>query len=84
MAQYIKNRGFHNEYYKKMIVEYLKKNPGVSRQDVDDLLMSILPKILTEKQKRKKVGNLLLDLSSRDKTIINKGNNKTPKWYISE
>lgn len=84
MAQYIKNRGFHNEYYKKMIVEYLKKNPGVSRQDVDDLLMSILPKILTEKQKKKKVGNLLLDLSSRDKTIINKGNNKTPKWYISE
>ncbi len=84
MAQYIKNRGFHNEYYKKMIVEYLKKNPGASRQDVDNLLMSILPKILMEKQKKKKVGNLLLDLSSRDKTIVNKGNNKTSKWYISK
>ncbi len=84
MAQYIKNRGFHNEYYKKMIVEYLKKNPGASRQDFDDLLMSILPKILTEKQKKKKVGNLLLDLSSRDKTIINRGNTKASKWYINK
>jgi len=62
MAQYIKNRGFHNEYYKKMITEYLTKKPDASRQDIDELLISVFPKVLSEKQKKNKVRNLLYDL----------------------
>ncbi len=84
MVQYIKNRGFHNTHYKKMIVEYLKKEIYATRRDMDDLLVSMLPNILTEKQKKKRVGNLLVDMSKKDKTIINKGTNKNPKWVLTD
>lgn len=83
MAQYIKNRGFQNEHYKKMLREFLSKKPGASRRDIDGLLISMLPKILSEKQKIKKVDNLLHDLSKIEKTITNKGSTKNPKWEIN-
>lgn len=83
IAQYVKNKGFHSEYYKKMIVEFLKKNPCASRKDVDNLLINILPKVLNEKQKKKKVDNLLYDLSRKEKVIINKGSSTGPKWEIN-
>jgi len=83
MAQYIKNRGFHNEYYKKIIKEYLAKNPGASRQDINGLLIDMFPYVLTEKQKKKKVENLLSSLSKKEKSIINRGNSKNPKWELN-
>lgn len=81
MAQYLKNRGFHDHNCKKMIVEFLEKKPGSSRPDIDDLLMSYLPAVLSEKQKKRKIGNLLTDLSHK-KMIINKGSNRNPFWEI--
>jgi len=66
-----------------MITEYLTKKPDASRQDIDELLISVFPKVLSEKQKKNKVRNLLYDLSKRDKTIINRGDNRNPKWEIN-
>lgn len=83
MTTYIKNRGFHNEHYKKMVSEFLDKNPGASRQDINQLLISILPNVLSEKQKTRKIGNLLTDLSKKEKMISNKGTNRKPKWELN-
>ncbi len=83
MAKYIKNRGFHNNHYKEMVTVYLKKQPKASRQDMDDLLISVFPEVLSEKQKKNKVTNLLYDLSKRDKKIKNTGNNRNPKWELN-
>lgn len=83
IAEYIKNRGFHDQHYKKLILEYLEKKPGASRQDINQLLMNMLPKILNEKQKKNKITNLLYDLSRKDRAIANKGSNRKPKWEIT-
>lgn len=38
--------------------------------------------VLSETQKRKKISNLLYDMSKRDKTIINLGNDFKSKWAL--
>lgn len=57
--QYIKNRAFHDDYYKKLIVDYLRQWGKGQRKDFKKLLWDKLPDSLTDKQKDAKIGNLL-------------------------
>ena len=79
-ATYIKVRGFKDEHYKDMILEYIDKYGFASKEDIDRLILDILPKILNENQKENKVRNLVYAMSKRDKTIVNQGTNRNPKW----
>ena len=79
-ADYIKVRGFKDEHYKDMILEYIDKYGYVSKEDIDRLILDILPKILDNNQKENKVRNLIYAMSKRDKTIVNQGTNRNPKW----
>lgn len=79
-SSYIKNRGFKDNHYKKMILEYLEKYKKASKNDIDKLILDILPEILDEQQKKNKVKNIVYAMSKKDKTIINKGNNRNPVW----
>jgi len=81
-AKYIKYRGFDDEHYKKMIIAFIKKYGSASRQEVDDLLIKMLPDILNEKQKRAKIHNLLCKMSKEDNTIKNSGSRRYPKWNL--
>lgn len=58
-AQYIRNRAFDDQYYKKQILEYLEVYKEAKRLDIDMLILDKLPDILDEKQKSNKVKNLL-------------------------
>ncbi|MGK5091774.1 hypothetical protein WDW89_07115 [Deltaproteobacteria bacterium TL4] len=80
-AQYIKHRGFDDEHYKKMILEYLKTYHHCSRHDIDVLLLDKLPAILDNKQKNRKIGNLISSLRFEGK-IKNEGSDKKPKWIL--
>ena len=80
-AQYIKNRAFDDDHYKKMIVSYLKKYGQSSRKDIDTLLMDKLSDVLTPEQKRNKIRNLLSAMS-RAGTIRNDGPRGKPKWVL--
>ncbi|MCX6579594.1 MAG: putative DNA binding domain-containing protein [Candidatus Aminicenantes bacterium] len=66
-AQYIKHRGFDDEYYKNMILEYLRKYKEATRKDLETLLIAKLPEILNEQQKQIKLSNLLASLRKRGK-----------------
>ncbi len=79
-ADYIKVRGFKDDHYKDMILKYLDQYGSATKEDIDRLILDILPKILDESQKENKVRNLLYSMSKRDKTIVNQGNNRNPKW----
>lgn len=79
-SSYIKMRGFKDEHYKKMVLEYLDKYGNASKQDIDNLILDILPNVLNKEQKENKVRNLIYSMSKRDSTIINKGNNRNPIW----
>jgi ATP-dependent DNA helicase RecG len=79
-ADYIKSRGFKDEHYKKMILEYLGKYKQAGKQDIDKLILDILPAVLDPKQRANKVHNLLFAMSRKDNTIKNVGNNRKPVW----
>lgn len=74
-AQYIKNRGFDDEYYKRIILEYLKVFGESSRGHIEVLIWDKLPDILSDKQKKNKVTNLLTALRISG-LIQNKGYSK--------
>jgi len=70
-VQYIKNKGFKDGHYKKLIIDYIDKFGSASRQDIDALLLDSLPQVLTDKQKQKKITNLLTVLHQKEGLIEN-------------
>jgi len=82
-AAYIKNKAFDKQYYKDLIINFIKKYKKASREDIDNLIMEKLSTRLSEKQKRTKIRNLLYEMSKTDKTIFNnsKATNK-PEWKL--
>ncbi len=71
-AEYIKNKGFDDKYYKGLILQYLKKWNKASRKDINGLLLDKLPASMTMEQKIRKIGNLLASLKKENKIIVNK------------
>lgn len=67
--QYIINRGFRDEHYKKMILEYIKEYKSATKENLDKLIIDILPSVLEEKRKENKLRNLLFAMHKKDKTI---------------
>lgn len=81
-ASYIKQRGFKDDHYKKMIIEYITKYRVASKKDIDKLLLDILPAILDENQKANKIRNIVYAMSKKDKSIENKGTTRYPQWIL--
>jgi ATP-dependent DNA helicase RecG len=81
-ADYIKNRGFDDKYFKDMIIEYLTEFNQASKDDIQKLIFDKLPNILNEKQKLNKIKNIMYSLSRKEEKIINKGNNRIAKWEL--
>lgn len=84
VGAYIKTRGFDKEYYKKLILEFIKKNKhGSSKKEIRILLWSKLPDVLTDTQKENKISNILRELRQEEK-IKNTGNPAKPNWISIE
>ena len=77
---YVKNRGLKDEHFKKLILEYLNKYKYATKDDLDKLLLDILPGVLDEKQRKNKIRNLIYAMSKKENIIINAGTNRYPKW----
>lgn len=81
-ARYIHNRAFDDEHYRKMIIEYLRQYKQASRQELDELLLPKLSDVLTFKQKRDKIRNLIQALR-RDGHLQNLGGRQSSVWALS-
>lgn len=82
-AQYIKNRAFDKEYYKNLILEYLKKYGTASRKDIESLLSDKLPDIMDDKQKYYKISSIIKELSQKENKIVNtSGSTKFSNWKL--
>ena len=79
-VDYIRLRGFKDDHYKKMILEYIDKYESANKLEIDNLILDILPDVLSEDQKKNKIRNIVYSMSKRDKTIINNGTQRYPKW----
>ena len=77
-AEYIRNKGFDDTFYKNMILEYLLKWKQASRLQIESLLWDKLSNILDDKSKKHKIKNLLQNLRKTNKVELNPGK----KWII--
>lgn len=82
-AAYIRNRAFDDEHYKKMIEAYIEKFGSATRKELDDLVMEKLSAVLSEKQKKVKVNNLISSLR-KESRIENAGSDTKPKWVLKK
>lgn len=79
---YIKNRAFDNDHYKKMIINFIREYGSATRKEINDLLISKLSDVLTEKQKMSKVHNLISEMAKKERIIKNSGSRRKPKWIL--
>ena len=67
-----------------MIISFIKEFGAAGRQDIDKLLLDKLSDMLNEKQKLKKINNLLQEMVNKDRTIENIGSRKRSKWMLTD
>jgi ATP-dependent DNA helicase RecG len=79
-ASYTKNKGLDKDVYKGFILQHIKNHGFATREEIDILLMSNLPDYMTEKQRKKKIDNLLQEISRT--LIINIGTKAKSKWIL--
>jgi ATP-dependent DNA helicase RecG len=80
-ATYIRMRAQDDDYYAKLITDYLQEYDHASKKEIKQLLLNKLSDALTEKQKVNKINNLLtkLRLSGR---IFNSGSDAASSWKL--
>ena len=61
-AKYIKNKAFNDQYYRDMILQYLKQYGKAKKGDIRELLWDKLPDALSDTQKENKIHNMLAAL----------------------
>ena len=64
-ASYIKNRSFDDDYFKKLIIDYIKEFGKAERTDLFTLIGKMLPEYMTERQRYDKLTNLLSSLKRK-------------------
>ena len=83
-AQYIRNKGFNDQYYRDMIVNYLKQYGRATKIQFRELLLDKLPDSLNETQKERKVGNLLTSLRKQGTITIVDHEGRQPIWALTD
>lgn len=82
-ANYIRNKGLDDGYYRELVVDYLKKYGQATRRELDELLLPKLSDVLDASQKAHKVRNLIQAMR-RDELIYRDGPKATAEWRLSE
>lgn len=83
-AQYVKNKGFDDEAYKKWILNYLETYKAGKKKDFLVLLNDKLPDTMDDKQKVFKVQNLLQALRKEELIELDSDNFRTANWILKK
>jgi len=80
--RYIKNKAFDDQYYKDLIVSYLKEYKKAQKKDIMKLVAPKLSDVLDDKQKNYKVQNLLKSLKRNKIITLDSENKRTASWVL--
>ena len=83
-AQYIKTKGLDDQFYRSMIVDYLKTYKKAKKSDFRKLLWDKLPEILTDAQKDRKINYLLTTLRQKNIITTDSNNQQKSSWILKE
>lgn len=81
-AEYIRQKAFDDQYYKDMIVRYLKQWKKAKKKDIKNLLWDKLPEGLDDKQKESKIRNLLTSLRTAGIITTDSNNQQKSSWIL--
>lgn len=80
-VSYTKKSGFNDQYYKDLVLKYIKDFGSITKKDLDELLMSKLPDYLDQNQKKRKIKYLVnICLQTKENKVKNIGTNRYPIW----
>ena len=82
-ADYIRTRAQDDEFYAKLLTDYLQRYGSATRAEINKLLLPKLSEVLSAEQKYVKVSNLLAKLRRRG-AIVNAGSDTAPSWQLAE
>ncbi len=82
-AGYIRTRAQDDEFYAKLLTDYLAKFGQANRGEINELLLPKLSEALDEQQRYNKISTLLTKLRRRD-VIVNMGSDTLPCWQLTE
>lgn len=80
-VKYMQNIGFNNDLYKTKILQFISTYGKVTRKEIDQLLMDVLPNILNIKQKKRKI-KYLLETLAKEGIIKNATKGANAEWEI--
>lgn len=84
-VEYTKNRAFDKQYYKDLILQFLKQHGEATPEDIQRLIMDKLSDVLDEEQRKNKVRSLVYEMSRKDGLIRNVGDRgANARWKLSE
>lgn len=82
-ADYIRTRAQDDDYYCKLIADYLRKFGKATRKEINNLLKDKLSDALNISQKSNKIANLLTKMR-RSGLIVNFASRTAPEWHLAE
>lgn len=80
-AAYVRNKGLDDDICKQLIIKALESMEEASKQELMEVLEKVLPEVLSDEQKSKKVSNLLQAMK-KEGIISTTGTNRYAKWYL--
>jgi len=70
-----------DQYYRDFLLQAIRDHGSLSRKQVDHLLLDKLPDVLSEKQKKIKIANILSLLRDQRK-IKCQGRSRSVRWEL--
>ena len=81
-TQYIKNKAFDDQYYRDLIIMYLKQYGRAQKADIRELLWDKLPDNLSNKQKNDKVSTILTYMRKKNIIKTDSDNHQVSYWIL--
>ena len=80
--QYIKNKAFDDQYYRDLIIKYLKQYGRAQKKDIRELLWDKLADNLSDKQKNDKVSTILTYMRKKNIIKVDSDNHQISYWIL--
>jgi ATP-dependent DNA helicase RecG len=82
-AEHVLDAGLDRDYYKRIIIEYIRKHSQATKQEIRELLQKKLPDVLDDQKKENMIHNLLCALRAEGLTE-NSGNRRNSMWTLKK
>ena len=82
VGEYLNTKCLDNNYYRKLILDYLKVS-SAKRRELEAFILPKLSSLLTDTQKKKKLENILNRMRLKG-FIVNSGNGKQSVWSLKK